>query len=314
MREAIEAFLTHLRTVRRASEHTERGYRQDLLALHAWLVEKEHPGATNLAQLDHIALRGFLAERFGKDATTSVLRRLSAIRSFFRWCVKSKRMAQSPADLLESPKRPKALPRTVSVEEAVALCEGPAANAAPDPIALRDRAIVELLYGTGLRVSELCALDVADVDLRDCSLRAFGKGRKERVIPFHATCRDVVQAWLLQGRPQLLAANVEGDPLLVGKRGRRLSDRMVRRMLAARGVELGVRGHVHPHKLRHAFATHLLEGGADLRGIQELLGHASLGTTQRYTHVDLARLTKVYDAAHPRAQRGPDALDIAGPR
>ncbi len=161
--------------------------------------------------------------------------------------------------------------------------------------------MVELLYGSGLRVSELCGLDRAGVDLPGRWLRVLGKGRKERMVPFHDACAAALQAWLDQGRPALVT-DQSGDALFLGARGGRLHDREVRRFLARYGVEVGARGRVHPHMLRHAFATHLLEGGADLRAIQELLGHASLSTTQRYTHVDVARLTRVYDAAHPRAK------------
>ena len=298
MKDAVAAWLEHLTHVRRTSPHTVAGYSRDLAQLQAFLDEKKHPARDDVAKLDTYALRGFLAWRYGKDATTSVLRKLSAIRSFLRWCVKDKRLKTNPAALVDTPKRPKALPRAVSVEEAFALCAAPKDDAATG---LRDKAVVELLYGAGLRVSELCSLDVDDVDLGGRWLRVMGKGRKERVVPFHETCAAAIDDWTTRGRPTLVR-DASQRALFTGSRGGRLDDREVRRRLAAMGVEVGARGRVHPHKLRHSFATHLLEGGADLRGIQELLGHASLGTTQRYTHVDLARLTKVYDHAHPRAK------------
>lgn len=298
MQDAIDAFLEHLEHVKRASPHTRAGYRRDLEQLHAWLVANRMPGAKDLQRLDVFSLRGFLASRYKSDSTTTVLRKLSAIRTFLRWAVKQKRIRSSPADALDSPKRPKSLPRTVSVDEAFALCDAPDEST---PTGLRDKAVIELLYGAGLRVSELCGLDMADVDLRRMSVRVLGKGRKERVVPFHDAARSALERYLDQARPRL-SHDPEERALFVGERGGRLSDRVVRRFLSRYGIEVGARGRVHPHKLRHAFATHLLEGGADLRGIQELLGHASLGTTQRYTHVDLARLTKVYDAAHPRAR------------
>ncbi len=301
MQDVIPRFLEHLQHVRRASPHTQAGYRRDLAQLHAWLVDNKLPGAKDLARLDLFALRGFLASRYKTDSTTTVLRKLSAIRTFLRWCVKQKILKSSPADALDSPKRPKTLPRTVSVDEAFALCDAPKVEGAAG---LRDRAVIELLYGAGLRVSELCGLDVADVDLKRLSVRVLGKGRKERVVPFHEAAQDAILRYLKEARPALVRGGEE-HALFVGERGGRLNDRVVRRFLSRYGIEVGARGRVHPHKLRHAFATHLLEGGADLRGIQELLGHASLGTTQRYTHVDLARLTKVYDAAHPRAKEGP---------
>lgn len=302
--DAITAWLAHLEHVERKSKHTLRSYANDAAQLKAFLVEKKHPGVTSLGKVDVIALRGFLAARHHADSTTSVLRKLSALRGLFAHAKKSKLIGASPAALLDSPKRPKALPRSVSVEEAFALCAAPTLPTGDDDdreLPLRDRAVVELLYGSGLRVSELCGLDRADVDLPGRWLRVLGKGNKERMVPFHEACERALRAWLDQGRTTL-ATDESGDALLLGVRGGRLSDREVRRFLARYGVQVGARGRVHPHKLRHAFATHLLEGGADLRAIQELLGHASLSTTQRYTHVDVARLTRVYDAAHPRAK------------
>lgn len=298
MQSDMADYLLHLQHVKRASAHTISGYQRDLSQLHEWLCATEHPGAARLAKIDTYALRGFLASRYEKDSSTTVLRKRSAIRSFLRWAKREKRIAQSPADMLDGPKRPKSLPKSVSVDEAFSLCAVPNAEVADG---LRDRAIIELLYGAGLRISELIGLDLHDVDLERLTVRVFGKGRKERVVPFHAKCLSAMQMWLQRGRPQLVSA-VEETALFVGARGKRLNDRVVRRSLEHYGAQVGARGRVHPHKLRHAFATHLLEGGADLRGIQELLGHASLATTQRYTHVDLARLMQVYDGAHPRAK------------
>jgi integrase/recombinase XerC len=293
----IAEFLTHLVHVKRASPHTVSSYEKDLRQLHAWLVVKKHKAANDTRALDVMALRGFLAARHDEDKVTTVMRKLSAIRSFLRHLVREGRLPVSPADRIDSPKRPKSLPRAVSVDEAFALCDAPDDDA---HTGVRDRAVIELLYGAGLRISELCGLDVHDVDLNACQVRVLGKGKKERVVPFHEACRATLQRYLDEVRPHLVG-DVDVTAFFVGARGQRLSDRVVRQRLFRYGVEVGARGRVHPHKLRHAFATHLLEGGADLRGIQELLGHASLGTTQRYTHVDLARLMKVYDAAHPRA-------------
>jgi integrase/recombinase XerC len=298
---ALGSWLSHLEHVKRASPHTLQSYRRDLAQLRSFLEEKRHPALKDLRKLDVFALRGFLADRHRKDATTSVLRKLSALRGFLKHAKKEKRIQSSPAALLDSPKRPKALPRTVSVEEAFALCEAPQARAPRPEQALRDRAVIELLYGAGLRVGELCGLDVADVDFAGRWVRVLGKGQKERMVPFHEACGAALRAWLEGGRPPFVGPE-SGQAMFLGARGKRLDDREVRRFLRRYGLEVGARGSVHPHKLRHAFATHLLEGGADLRGIQELLGHASLSTTQRYTHVDVARLSKVYDAAHPRAR------------
>ena len=286
----------HLEHVKRASKHTVSNYARDVSQLRAFLVEKKHPAIKDLRRLDLIALRGFLAGRHHVDATTSVMRKLSAIRGFLKYAKKEKRIASSPAELLDSPKRPKSLPKTVSVDEAFALCDAPIANG-DERHPARDRAIVELLYGAGLRVSELCGIDIADVDMKGRWLRVLGKGNKQRLVPFHDACAAAIEAWL-RARP---SHERGADALFLGARGARLNDREVRRFLARYGLEVGARGRVHPHKLRHAYATHLLEGGADLRAIQELLGHASLSTTQRYTHVDVARLTAVYDKSHPRA-------------
>ena len=300
--DAVANYLAHLEHVKRASPHTITNYRRDLSQLKTFLDDKRHPAAADLTKLDVMALRGFLADRYRKDATVSVLRKLSAIRGFLKHCKREKLIAESPAALLDSPKRPKSIPKTVSVDEAFALCDAPEKNE-DQKLSSRDRAVVELLYGAGVRVSELCNLDVADVDLRGCWARVMGKGRKERLVPFHDAARRAIEAWLAD-RVRFVVddgATVSAGALFLGVRGGRLHDSEVRRFLARYGVAVGARGRVHPHKLRHAFATHLLESGADLRAIQELLGHASLSTTQRYTHVDVARLTKVYDQAHPRA-------------
>jgi integrase/recombinase XerC len=298
MREPLERFLEELESVRRLSPHTARAYRRDLEQLADWLDVKQHKAAHDLLKLDAIAIRGFLADRHRKDRATTVLRKLSALRTFLKWATKNDLIPSSPADRIDNPKRPKDLPRPVSVDEAFALCD------AADPATasgLRDGALVELLYATGVRISEACNLDLLDVDLRDQQVRVLGKGNKERTVPFHDGCAAVLRRYLEEARPQL--ARREGvDAFFLGDRGGRYSDRVARRLVHRLGIEVGARGRVHPHKLRHAFATHLLEGGADLRAIQELLGHASLGTTQRYTHVDLARLMSVYDAAHPRAK------------
>ncbi len=300
---AVAAFLSHVRHVRRLSPHTERAYEGDLATLRAFLSEKCPRALDDVGRIDVYTLRAFLAARHSKDATTSTLRRLSAIRGFLRWARTSALISASPADVLDAPKRPKSLPRSVSVDEAFALCAQPKKGAASDddPLAARDTAVIELLYGAGLRISELCALDRGDVDVEGRSVRVMGKGNKERVVPFHDECAHALQRWLEHARPRLVTAK-SGDAVFVGARGGRVIDSELRRRLARHGIEAGARARVHPHKLRHSFATHLLEGGADLRGIQELLGHASLSTTQRYTHVDVARLTSVYDRAHPRAK------------
>jgi integrase/recombinase XerC len=298
---AVAEWLAQLRHVRRVSAHTERAYEGDLAILRRHLSEKSPACLADIRKIDRFVLRLFLSARHDKDATTSSLRRLSAMRSFFAWCRHEGRIEQSPADLIESPKRPKSLPRAVSVDEAFALCAEPAREHDGDPMALRDTAVIELLYGAGLRISELCALNIGDVDVVSGDVRVTGKGNKQRVVPFHATCAAALTRWLELGRPKV-ETPASLTAFFLGARGKRVIDSELRRRLARHGVSAGARTRVHPHKLRHSFATHLLEGGADLRGIQELLGHESLATTQRYTHVDVARLSKVYDSAHPRAR------------
>ncbi|MCP4504724.1 MAG: tyrosine recombinase XerC [Deltaproteobacteria bacterium] len=314
MRSLIQAFLDDLVHVQRRSPHTVRGYTRDLEQLSTFLQKQDARVVDDVKELSSLHLRSFLNERRKKkDGTTTLLRKLSAIRSFLKWAVKRKYLESSPADTLDAPKRPKSLSRSVSVEEAVALCGGSEAAQSENKVSeveTRDQVIIEFLYASGMRISELTALNVDDVQLDHPGVeggwvRVMGKGQKERLIPFHEKCRLVLKKYVEQTRPIFLeSASDDEEALFLGKRGKRINDAVLRRSFAQRGIELEVRGRVHPHKLRHAFATHLLEGGADLRGIQELLGHASLGTTQRYTHVDLTRLTQVYDKAHPRSKTG----------
>jgi integrase/recombinase XerC len=209
---AAFAYATHLEHIKRASKHTLTNYARDIGQLRAFLVDKKHPAIKDLRKLDVIALRGFLAERHRADATTSVLRKLSAIRGFLKHAKKEKRITSSPAELLDSPKRPKSLPKTVSVDEAFALCDAPIANG-DERHPARDRAIVELLYGAGLRVSELCGLDIADIDLKGRWLRVLGKGNKERMVPFHDACAAALEAWL-KARP-----GAGDDAVFLGARG-----------------------------------------------------------------------------------------------
>lgn len=296
MRDAVDAFLEALKLERRASAHTVRAYQQDLDHLCVFAAQQNHPAAQNVAHLNLTLLRGFLARRHAQDQATTQARRLSTLRTFCRWCLRNGRMQDNPALLLASPKRPKSIPKSLSVDEAFATMEAPLEN---EPLGCRDRAIVELLYGSGLRVAELVQLNLVDVDLHARMVRVLGKGNKERLVPVGQKCLDALQAWL----PLRAALAPQEDALFLNHRGGRLTARSVARHLARYGITAGVRGRLHPHRLRHSFATHLMEGGADLRSIQELLGHSSLSTTQRYTRVDLDHLMKVYDAAHPHARR-----------
>jgi len=297
--EALRAFRLHLRAERNLSPHTERAYLGDVRALRAALGPTADPARVGPADL-----RAFLAGMHAVREPATRARRLAALRAFFGFLAREGRCRLDPTAGIPGPRQAKHLPRPLAVDDCVALCEAEARDPAPwgGRRELRDRALVELLYGAGLRVAEAAALDVRDVDLHRGDARVSGKGGRERVVPLPAAARDAVAAWLRARRgPGSL-----GEPLFTSlRRGagrpRRLGVRDIRRVVAARARRAGIAGRVHPHRLRHSYATHLLDMGADLREIQELLGHASLSTTQRYTAVSAERLLTVYDRAHPRA-------------
>jgi integrase/recombinase XerC len=292
----VEEFLRHLEVARAVSKHTLKAYRNDLSKLAAYLEPQNVP----LLKVNHLHLRGFLASMADTHAATSRARRLAGVKSFYKFLTRRQKLEASPARRVKTPKLPQRLPRGVGVDEAVALL------AAPDEekvLGARDRAILEVLYGAGLRISELCGLDLLAVDLAAGTLRVLGKGNKERLVPLHTEAVAALERWyavrgvLLEGKRKVKAP----EAVFLNFRGGRLTPRSIARHLDAYGLKAGVQRNLSPHQLRHAFATHLLAGGADVRSIQELLGHASLSTTQRYTHVGFEQLQKVYDAAHPRA-------------
>ena len=300
--EAVDRFLAYLRDQRRASPQTLRAYESDLAQFGAFLSE-EHSGgpAPGPAGIDALAVRGFVARMHRSGlGRSSVARKLSAVRSFMENAVREGRIESSPAKTVPTPKVPKRLPRNLTVDEVFALLDGIEGS---DEAGIRDRAILEFLYATGLRVGELMSLDLEDLDLAGETVRVLGKGNKERIVPFGSKAKSALLRWIETSRP--LRETGEAGAVFLNLRGGRLTDRSVRRILDRRLREASVRAHVSPHALRHSFATHLLGAGADLRAIQELLGHASLSTTQRYTHVSMDALMKVYDAAHPRAHRKP---------
>ena len=289
---ALEEFASHLRQVERASEHTQRAYLSDLRQLARYLSEKGV--ALDAASRDD--LRAFLAARFGSNSPATLARKQASLRAFYEHRVRMGHLDDSPARRLVFPKRRVSLPNVVNVDDCFALLDAPSARTAAG---LRDRCALELLYGAGLRVSELVQLDPADV--HESVVRVRGKGNKEREVPLVSKARVALDAYLAR-RHELRPSC---DALLLNRRGGRLTARSVARHLARYAQIAGARRHVHPHALRHSFATHLLDMGADLRGIQELLGHASLSTTQRYTHVSSERLLQVYEDAHPRAKTKP---------
>jgi len=292
--EDIEAFLVQLRLLRGLSPRTLKAYASDLRLANDYLAKQgvAFPEAT------HMHLRGFLGLQEAHCAPATRARRVAALRMFFRYLAKSGKAAADAAEKLKTPKVPRRLPHVLSVDEAFALV------GAPDEQKLlqsRDKAMWEMLYGGGFRVSELCGLDLSAVDMKQALVRVLGKGNKERLCPIHAKALASLKNWLVH-RQQLLQKRKKHSPaLFLNNRGGRLSSRSVHRLLQAYVLQLGLAAGLSPHSLRHSYATHLLAGGADIRVIQELLGHASLSTTQRYTHVSFELLQKVYDDAHPRA-------------
>jgi len=293
----IERFLDHLRHERRLAIHTLTGYTRQLERLAAFVGGD---GTADWDRVDVHAIRAFAADlhRAGL-APTSIAQALSATRSFFRFLLREGRVRRNPAEGVSAPKRGKRLPHTLDADQMARLLAIPGR----DPVSVRDRAIFELIYSSGLRLAELVSLDRNDLDLADSMLRVTGKGAKTRVLPVGAKAREAVSAWLkLRGR---LAAT-DTEALFVGVRGNRISPRSVQGRLDywARRQGLGV--HVHPHMLRHSFASHLLESSGELRAVQELLGHADISTTQIYTHLDFQHLARIYDAAHPRAKKKRD--------
>lgn len=291
--DAFESFEREL-TTRGVSRHTLRAYRNDVGELIAWATERER-GPGELAYRDLRAYAAVLSER--RLARASVARKLAAIRSFGEHLVRSGVAVQNPAELLPSPKRASRLPRVLSPDQAVTLLERIPAS---DPLAIRDRAMLELTYACGLRAEEVCNLDVADIDFESETVRVYGKGKKERMVPIGEPAQAALRRYLETTR-HALAERPEETALFVSRRGRRLHTSDVRRRLERWVREAAIAGGISPHVLRHSFATHLLEGGADLRSIQELLGHASVSTTQVYTRVEPGRLRRDYARAHPRA-------------
>lgn len=301
MRALVVRYLEHLDRERNCSPHTLRAYAGDLERFVAFLGEYLgcEPRAIDPATLDAAAVRSFLAwlSRRG-TAKRSQGRALAAVRGLFRWATREGVLSGNPAAGVRTPKAGRSLPEHLRPGEIEALLAAPEGD---EPLSRRDRAMLELLYATGLRVSELVSLDWGDLDLRARVLRVIGKGRKERMVPFGRPAQAALAAWR-ESWSAVAAPGSEEEPVFLNAGGTRLSDRSVRRLLDRHVEATALARGVHPHVLRHTFATHLLEAGADLRAIQELLGHESLSTTQRYTHVDLERLLAVYRDAHPRAR------------
>jgi integrase/recombinase XerC len=303
---AIEDFLSSLAHERRFSPRTVLAYRTDLEQFaDFWERDFANRSAskTRLAEVDTLAVRSHLASLHRRRLSNRSLgRHLSALRSFFRWACREGLLAKNPARGLASPRAPRTLPRAMTLADTESLLETSDEGSFPE----RERALFELLYATGLRVSEAAGLDIADLDLESRLVRAQGKGGKERIVPFGEPAAEAVAEYLPLRSSLRAATNPDRDdedaePLFVNARGGRLTTRSMARLLKRRLRAAGLPAQISPHALRHTFATHLLQAGADLRSIQELLGHASLSTTQKYTHLDAARLREVYRRAHPRA-------------
>jgi integrase/recombinase XerC len=296
----IAAFTRHLEVERSLSIHTIRAYLGDLESL---LIHLEAIGVSDISHLELVHLRSWLANQQIKGgARTTLSRRAVSVRLFTKWAVKNKYLAKDVAATLATPKGHRTLPEVLDIADAKTAMDSLATRAAEEetPISLRDVAMVELLYATGARVAELCGLDISDIDYDRQTIRVLGKGNKERTIPLGNPAMKALNAWLKEGR-DLIKNSVSGNAVFLGARGKRIDQRTVRTVVynalkAIEGIE-----RMGPHALRHSAATHLLEGGADLRTVQEILGHASLATTQIYTHVSTERLQKAFKQAHPRA-------------
>ncbi|MDN5865190.1 MAG: tyrosine recombinase XerC [Gammaproteobacteria bacterium] len=292
--QARQRFLDHLALERRLSPLTTSDYRQDLAALADWC---DHHEIDAWQKLGGPELTAFLADEHRRGLAASTLaRRLAAVRAFARWGLKRAVFLRDPAAGIRAPKLSRRLPATLDVDEAARLV----AIEPTSPLACRDRALLELLYSSGLRLAEIAALDVGDLDLTQGLVRVTGKGSKTRIVPVGKAACEALRAWLKARMPM---AAPEETALFISRRGTRLARRSIEARVSCWGERSGLERRIHPHLLRHAFATHVLESSGDLRAVQEMLGHASISTTQIYTHLDFQHLARTYDDAHPRARR-----------
>jgi integrase/recombinase XerC len=292
----LPRFLTHLSSERRLSAHTDSNYKLDLERFVAFC--NDH-GIDAWQRLDSQHIRSFAASEFrrGKSPRT-IQRRLSALRSFFNFLIREGVLRVNPANEVQAPKAKKRLPATLDADQMARLLT----FRSDEQLGIRDKAIMELFYSSGLRLSELIGLDLNDIDLRDRTVRVTGKGAKTRIVPVGRFAVEALTKWL---RERATLAAIDTSAVFVGQSGQRLGPRIVQQRIGQWAKRQGLDMHVHPHMFRHSFATHLLESSQDLRGVQELLGHANISTTQVYTHLDFQHLAKIYDASHPRARRKP---------
>ena len=296
----IEDFVDWLQVEKGYSPHTVQGYRHDVSEFFTWRRGQEQTAAVSPG-----VIRGYVASLYSLNSSTTVGRKLSALRTFFRYLCRQGALNADPLANIANPRTARTIPVFLTVDEVFALLEEPGQQ---DQFARRDTAMLELIYATGMRVSELVSRDMNHLDFASGMVRVTGKGNKERLVPFGTAAAEALHRYFPERR-QLLSARlargraVEGDPLFVNSRGGRLTARSVERLIQMYGERAGITATVTPHALRHSFATHLLEMGADLRTVQELLGHVSLATTQKYTHLNLDHLSRVYDQAHPLAKK-----------
>ncbi len=303
--ELIESFLDYLKSQKGYSDHTVKNYQVDLEHFLAFLVNRqeataEEETAPALEFIDFLVIREYLGRLYGRYKRTTIARKLSAIRSFFYFLERKGLLQSNPAADISSPKQGKYIPTHLPVDEMFRLLEGPDRA---KPLGLRDLAILEVLYSCGIRVSELSSLNLSSIDFDQRLVKVMGKGNKERIVPIGRKALRAIEDYIEATRP--LRKKTQRDPqyapLFINFRGGRLSNRSIGRIVKRYASQCGLMTQITPHSLRHTFATHLLDGGADLRSVQELLGHASLSTTQKYTHVSLEKLMEVYDKAHPRS-------------
>lgn len=306
MQEIFNRYINHLEAERNASPYTVRNYKADLLDFFYFLRKKK---ASSLNEVDRQVLRDYLTSLTKQGIVkASIARKLSAIRSFYRYLVREKIIEANPIERVSSPKLDKRLPSFLTLDEVKRLLEAPDLST---PQGQRDRALLELLYASGLRVSELVSLELGQINLDTNEIRVWGKGSKERVVLMGKPAAEAVRNYLEQGRPKLLGER-RNNALFLNRYGQRIPERRVQRILEQYAKKSGIGKKVHPHMLRHTFATHLLDGGADLRVVQELLGHARLSSTQIYTHVTKGQARKVYLSAHPMAKEKDDEPEDKG--
>jgi integrase/recombinase XerC len=298
----IEQFAQHLRGERHVSAHTLRNYVSDLAQFRGFLLERklclDAAGAVDASKVDLHAVRAFLASLAKGHKKSSIARKIAVLKSFFRHLTATQRIARDPLLLMQTPKQEKPLPAFLSVDDVFQLLGAIKVKRTLD---VRDRATLELFYSTGMRVSELVGLNWADLDFQLEIVRVVGKGSKERIVPFGSIAKEALEAYAVEQRKHWNFSCRGETPVFLNNRGGRITTRSVARIVEKHLRQAGIAVKIGPHGLRHTFATHLLNSGADLRVIQEMLGHASLSTTQRYTHLNLDQLTAIYDKAHPRA-------------